>query len=808
MALGKRLINSAAVCSLKAALAAHGVALPSSLFKFPSFSYSARKALKIAAILAPIATVYLVVVQPIVTDAVNAAISLSSAGAYGLPLWIDYVQQNTLSSLEGLKGFFDMDWLSIAAVPGYLLLAGFVGIVLYPTLRPKPPKNDIIDAQPAAAGNNEFGNSRWLRTEKEISSAMKLDTVTIDELNNGDAKTSGLYMGLFGNKVLINSADEHTIVLAPTRTGKTRNLLLPMIAVLGKTKESICLFDPKGELYGLTSEELRNEGFEVNRIDFSAPSMGNRWNPLYRAINAYRGSRRGKHTSSGTPLQPHEMSIAKLFIKSDKLKEEIIESPGKKPELLKQIKIIEEELQARLELVEKEIKLVMQFILPRDREKEGSSAYFNDGAENLIAMTLHYLCSSSDCPNEAKTLYTASRLIAEYCKPEKLTKSPGEDRIFSPLIEEIHKLNPRHPAYAAMARIDGSRNLGDFISTASGAMTPYTSLSVAKMMCATDYPLETLAGKPTATFIIVPNGEDTYKSTAQLYVNQLYTVLTQRAQEEGGRLKVRMNIVGEEFKQLPRFSNIDERLSLCAGWGIRWMLVLQSITQLQSAYEREDAATIMENCGTLLCLRAGTAEMGKYIEERCGEYTISMDSVSSSKTVGAFSSDRTNTSSALRARKRCLSEEAQRWNPDQGVILLKAGCMPACTQLPALHTTPFNQMLGLGSVEHNNAKTKAARDVCAHKDATRIPIWTPELKNADTKKILSGDELKAKKKAYLADLLKKSKDRQRNASEKEKENAHNGKHANPPTKESLEKDPLGVTNDSPETDDKELENLF
>lgn len=798
MTFGERLIGSAAINSLKTALAAHGIALPSS-FKLPSLTYSARKALKIGAILAPVSVAYLVVLQPIVTDATNAAVSLSSAGAYGLPLWVEYMQSNALSNLEGLNGFLSMDWLSIAAVPGYLLLAGFVGVVLFPVLRPKPPKNDIIDAQPAAAGNNEFGNSRWLRTEKEIGSVMKLDTATIDELNSGSAKASGLYMGLFGNKVLINSADEHTIVLAPTRTGKTRNLLLPMIAVLGKTKESVCLFDPKGELYGLTSEYLRNEGFEVNRIDFSAPSMGNRWNPLYRAIKAYRGKRRPRH--SGSPLAPEEMSIAQLFKRSDKLKKDIIESPGKKPELSKEISAIEQELQTRLELVEKEIKLVMQFILPRDREKEGSSAYFNDGAENLITMTLHYLCSSSDCPDAAKTLYTASRLIAEYCKPEKLTKSPGEDRIFSPLVEEIHKLNPRHPAYAAMSRVDGSRNLGDFISTASGAMTPYTSLSVAKMMCGTDYPLEELADKPTATFIIVPNGEDTYKSTAQLYVNQLYTVLTQRAQEEGGRLKVRMNIVGEEFKQLPRFSNIDERLSLCAGWGIRWMLVLQSITQLQSAYEREDAATIMENCGTLLCLRAGTAEMGKYIEERCGEYTISTSSTSSSKTVGSFSSDRTNTSSALRARKRCLSEEAQRWNPDQGVILLKAGCMPACTQLPPLHTTPFNEMLDLGSVEHNNAKTKAARDVCAHEGAGRIPIWTPELSNADTKKLLSGEELKDKKKAFLSELLELSKDRQKKVSEKEKEAAHNGKHANPPTKESMEKDPLGVPDNMEETAD-------
>ncbi len=699
-------------------------------------------------------------------------------------------------------------------------------------------------------------------------------------------------MGLYGDdRVLLATDDEHTIIAAPTRTGKTRRLLLPAIACLGLAGECMCIFDPKGELYGLTSEFLKDNGVKVNRIDFSDPAKSNRYNPLYRAIVAYMGeqveeavsegndnpvvpggsddgakekssdeadepekeeavkglnqvgfsskkskkafkerllkfcrergiltdglvivsSKEGMHAASATitvtasggadvltcdcnlkdpstckirlTTDWAKLSVQDLLARSDNIREVMLNSQEDKvvhESAKSDLADLERELQHRLETAEKEVKLVVQYIFPRDRENEGNSSFFNDGAENLISMTLHYLCSHSACPTAAKSIFTACKLISEFCQPEKLTKSPGEDRIFSPLIEEVHKLNSRHPAYAAMSKIDGSKYLGDFISTASGKLTPYTSTSVAKMMCGTDMPLDKLADEPTATFIIVPNGEDTFKQTAQLYVNQLYTTLTQRASELGGRLPHRMNIIGEEFKQLPRFDNLDERLSLCAGWGIRWTIVLQSITQLQSAYSKEDAATIMENCGTKVVLRAGTAEMGKYVEDLCGDYTIATKGTSASKAPTGFTHTSVNESESLRGRKRILSAEAQRWNPDQGVMVLKAGCMPACSTLPRLENTPFNEILGLGDERHNQLKTEKARAVAAHDELIDLPSWSIELnkksrvwENGELK-TYTDEQRKALRSKYLTRLYHDSKRRQE---KKDDEPEPEGKHA-------------------------------
>lgn len=731
-----------------------------------------RKVLVSTGVLVPVSAAYLVLVEPVLTSAIQA-LPMLSTGPEGISTWLSWVRASVGTIPDGLTSFWSMDWAAPAAIPGYLLLGLLVFACVAPSLRRKPPHNDIIDSQPPAAGANEYGNARWLRNEREIARDLGFRRTTIERIPAGKG---GLYMGMFGRHVLLATADEHAVVLAPTRTGKTRRFLLPMIACLGLSGECMCVFDPKGELYGLTSDFLREHGYKVNRIDFADPSRGNRWNPLYRAIRAYMGDGTKGSKTIKDMLKESDALIEKIsaLTKSSKKSQE------KKTELAeakKRLQELELELSARLELAEVEVKRVTSLIIPRNPEKEGNATFFNDGAESLILMTLHFLVSSPVCPERAKTIHTASKLIAEVCKPCKLTKTRNDGKVFAPLIEEVHNLHPRHPAYAAMLMIDGSDNLGDFVTTAKGRLSAFTSTSVARMMCDMDYPPDRLADEKTATFIIVPNDDDTYKETAQMYFRQVYMMLVRRQDALGGRLPIRMNIIGEEFNQLPPFDGLDQKLSLCAGMGIRWTLVLQSLTQLESSYEPKNAATIMENCALKLVLKAETDAMGRYVEGLCGEYTISISSSSSSKAPRGLMDDRVNQSQSLGMRKRCLASEAIRWNPDQGVMVLKSQCMPACTQAPRIESTPFDAMLGLGDEEHNQAKTKAARDRVEHDDAAMVPTWDIGLNRPElVGKFYTGDKLKELREKRIRTLLDLSMERQGLKPEK-KGSGQNPKHA-------------------------------
>ena len=94
-------------------------------------------------------------------------------------------------------------------------------------------------------------------------------------------KVSGVVVGInpYTKKLMLHNGPEHILLMAPTRSGKGINTIIPTGLVW---KASIFFFDPKGELWantaGYRKEKLHQKvmKFEPLCVDGSA----NRWNPL------------------------------------------------------------------------------------------------------------------------------------------------------------------------------------------------------------------------------------------------------------------------------------------------------------------------------------------------------------------------------------------------------------------------------------------------------------------------------------------------------------------------------------------------
>ncbi len=74
-----------------------------------------------------------------------------------------------------------------------------------------------------------------------------------------------------GRKLYCNTDDTHTLTIGATRSGKTRNVVLPSICLQSLAGESMVLVDPKAELYLYTYPFLERLGYEVITIDFKNP---------------------------------------------------------------------------------------------------------------------------------------------------------------------------------------------------------------------------------------------------------------------------------------------------------------------------------------------------------------------------------------------------------------------------------------------------------------------------------------------------------------------------------------------------------
>lgn len=82
----------------------------------------------------------------------------------------------------------------------------------------------------------------------------------------------------------------NVFAIGTTGSGKTTTFVNPMIQILAetKTKPSLFISDPKGELYADHAESLEKRGYEVKVLDLRNPYNSVRWNPLERAYLYYQ----------------------------------------------------------------------------------------------------------------------------------------------------------------------------------------------------------------------------------------------------------------------------------------------------------------------------------------------------------------------------------------------------------------------------------------------------------------------------------------------------------------------------------------
>ena len=181
--------------------------------------------------------------------------------------------EGTFSGFLPFKGFLPGNIAYTFALFFVILIAAFVSVKSYFF---DTDKGFGIDKK------ENKGYSRWC-TEREMKKtlceidpkAKKLDHAGIVVINKG-------------KKIWVDDGEAHNLILGATGSGKTQNVVFPMIKILAKAGESMILTDPKGELYEETSEMLRAYGYNVIVLNFRDPQKGNAWNPMSLPYRLYQ----------------------------------------------------------------------------------------------------------------------------------------------------------------------------------------------------------------------------------------------------------------------------------------------------------------------------------------------------------------------------------------------------------------------------------------------------------------------------------------------------------------------------------------
>jgi type IV secretion system protein VirD4 len=422
-------------------------------------------------------------------------------------------------------------------------------------------------------------------------------------------------------KVCLETNDTHTLNIGTSRSGKTRTGILPSIWATAHSGESMIINDPKGELYEKTNKLLTEKGYEIVLLDFRNPSRGNRWNPMQLIVDA---------------IKDKNESLAS------------------------------------------EAALDMAHTIVYQRPRTGDPIWA-DGTKAVIAsLTLAIAQFAHD--ESQKHLTSVYNTLIELGTPI-LTKM-GE---IVPLNNYFKDMSPGSIAKTTFgpAAIAADKTKKSFYAGAATDLMLFSDPGISNLTAYSDHNLADVGRKKTAVFMIVPDEKNTRHVLASLYVDQTYQALVQLANENKGRIPVRVNNFLDEFGNMPPINGFDNKITVAAGRGIRFHLVVQDLGQLKEKYG-DKARIIKNNTHTWIYLLTKDQQTAEEISKMTGKYTVETQNLSSSIQVKSYSH---GTSSNLTGRALLTPDEIMRNPYGEGIVFLQRE-FPARTNLPDYEEGP------------------------------------------------------------------------------------------------------------------------
>jgi type IV secretion system protein VirD4 len=420
---------------------------------------------------------------------------------------------------------------------------------------------------PVPAGQKQFGSARWM-TEGEKEKAFRC--YEMDKNGETELLSGGIVLGKkkggLSEYIYYVDDDTHVMCIGATRSGKSRSIVLQSIGTLAMAGESMCISDPKGELYNYTYPFLEKKGYEVICLDFKNPLKSQRYNFLQPVIDA---------------------------IDQDDIPKAV---------------------DATWDLTAS--------LVPEENHNE---KIWTNGEASIIASAIMSVVydNRNGTDRRFQNLSNVYFFISEMCK------TVNNSMPLIKYMKNMPASHPAK-ALLSISEVAPSKTRGSFYTSALTTLRLFTNPLIHQMTNKSDLRLEDFGDKKQVIFMILPDEKSTYYSLASLFVNQTYMQLVKNADSRGGRLKRRMNFILDEFGNFVKIPDFANKLTVGGGRGIRFNLFIQSFMQLDEKYGKEVAGTIKSNCETWIYLQADDLTTIEEISKKLGNYTVSTYSLTSS----------------------------------------------------------------------------------------------------------------------------------------------------------------------------------
>lgn len=388
---------------------------------------------------------------------------------------------------------------------------------------------------------------------------------------------AGVYVGGWQNKndltYLRHNGPEHIIAFAPTRSGKGVGLVLPTLL---SWDESSIILDIKGENYALTSGWRKAQGHKILKFE-PTDHTGNsaKFNPL------------AEIRLSGHHAIPDAQNIATMIV---------------------------------------------------DPEGKGLKDYWNKAAFSFFSgAILHCMIVCMLNENRKATLNDLSLMLADENRDigelfdEMLTTEYDEllHSLFGSAIEESSAIAVKKFIAASAREMlnKAGPELSGVVSTAVANMSLYRDPIVNLATSECDFTIADLMNSesPVSLYIVIrPSDIDRLRPLVRLILNIVLRRLTEEMSFSDGAVKTnykhRLLLMLDEFTSIGKMEIFERALAFMAGYGIKAYIIVQDLTQLQSAYGKEES--IMSNCHIRIAYAPNKIETAGTLSRMAGEATV------------------------------------------------------------------------------------------------------------------------------------------------------------------------------------------
>lgn len=427
--------------------------------------------------------------------------------------------------------------------------------------------------------------------------------VPFDELSRSDIPgvlKANFHVGgkLYG---VFTEQENHVGVIAATRLGKTTSYCVPTIIANAKrkTKRSMLISDPKGELYENCAATLIEEGYRVKLFNFRDCQHSECWNPLTPIFRKYQRAMtlESEVKTSETPNGVRLMFQGKTYDDQKKLDKDI--------ENIHNMLISE---------VEAQVADLAQIISPVERTTD---PYWEMSAATTLRGYIWAMLEDSIDPPEGYTKITENTF--SFATLIKLITAADEN-YFSD-----RDKNSRAYINAVNTVINnGNTTKLCVLSTLHSKVSIFDDAAIRTITCCNSIELTDLLDDehPTAIFIDYRDEIKTHHRLISLFIQQAYTHLIALAQKKPSRKLVHpFYFVLDEFGNFPAIKDMDSVISACGGRNIFFILILQSYAQLESVYGEATAAIIRDNLNVHVFFGSNNPGTLKMFSEECGNKT-------------------------------------------------------------------------------------------------------------------------------------------------------------------------------------------